>query len=84
MEAKALTSDRLDHLDGERFADMVSSPPFEILRKRLQAEMERQSRVCESAASIIDIHRAQGGVGALRAALNLPAQIITEIRNSKK
>jgi len=84
MDTRAVTADRLDHLDAERFADMVSSPPFDILRKRLQSEMERQSRVCESAATLIDIHRAQGGVAALRAALSLPATILNEIRSQKK
>lgn len=84
MEARAVTTDRLDHLDAERFADMVSSPTFDILRKRLQSEMDRQTRVCESAVTMVDIHRAQGGVAALRAALSLPATILNEIRSQKK
>ena len=78
-------SQRLDQLDRERFRDMVDSPPFRLLQARIEKELNRLRETTEShTRSIKEIRIAQGGVQALRCVLNLPNQIVNEMRNELK
>lgn len=84
MEAKVTSSERLDQLDAERFRDMLASPPFDILRKRITAELERARMDCERQTNIRDLRRAQGVTSGLRTVLALPEQILKEIESRKR
>jgi hypothetical protein len=83
MESKLNTSERLDHLDAERFRDMLASPSFLTLTARIEAELERKRELCERLDKI-GLYRAQGSVAALRTVLALPAQILKEIESHRK
>ena len=83
MDPKPLPSARLDSLDAERFRDMVASPPFALLRARLEAELERARGACEGHEERVALYRAQGRCAALRTALALPALILKEIEKPR-
>lgn len=84
MESKAIVTDRLDHLDAERFRDMIASPPFAILRNRIEQELARRIETCTTADVTKELRKAQGGAAALRTVLALPAQILKEIESQKR
>jgi hypothetical protein len=84
LQPTAAVSDRHDHLDAERFRDMVLSPPFQILRRRIEAELERQRTECERQEDESPLRQAQGAVAALRTVLALPTIILGEIERAKK
>jgi hypothetical protein len=80
MDGKVIVPDRLDALDTERFADMLASPPFNLLRARIYAELERARGDCETQNDPQALNRAQGRCGALRAVQALPEIMLKEMR----
>ena len=75
---------RFDQLDRERFRDMIESPPFQILQRRIESELNRLREITEAhARSIKEIRIAQGGVAALRVVLDLPRRVLDEMSNKK-
>lgn len=83
MDPRPVPSQRLDHLDAERFRDMLASPPFAIFRKRIELLLDRSRGDCEKHDDPRDIHRAQGSTAAIRSVLALPEQILREIEKRK-
>jgi len=84
MENKAVVTNRLDHLDAERFREMIASPAFVQLRDRIEKERARQMVVCVTSDVTKELRKAQGAVAALRVVLELPAQILKEIEAQRK
>jgi hypothetical protein len=79
VDTPAVKSDRTDHLDAERFRDMVASPPYQLIVRRLQGELERARAACERENSEREVARAQGACAALRTALHIPDIVLEEI-----
>jgi hypothetical protein len=77
---KIIETDRFDGIDRERFAEMLASAPFQIVVKRLAAELARASDECERAGDTTELFRAQGKAAALRMALKLPQAILEEMK----
>lgn len=84
MVRPVVKPDRLDELDAERFSDMVASPPFALLWKRVLAELRRSCDACSAASEPLEVYRAQGRVAAYKAVLDMPATILSEIRAKKR
>jgi len=84
MENKAVVTNRLDHLDAERFREMIASPPFAIFRERIEKERDRQIDGCATADITKELRKHQGAAAALRVVLALPAQILKEIEAQKR
>jgi hypothetical protein len=74
---------KLDDVDARQLAEMKASPAFALLRKRIEAELERTREQCEAADGAMDIHRAQGKIVALRTVLGLPDRLISEAKSTK-
>lgn len=83
MDAKLTTTHRLDHLDAQRFAEMLASPAWSRFEARVQSELDRLCGTCQGHDSGLSVRRAQGGVAALRAVLSLPQQMLSEMRSPK-
>jgi hypothetical protein len=79
----AITGNRLDSLDTERFETMIGSPAFALLRARMVAELERARNDCETQCELVQT-RAQGQAKAFRTALDLPAIMLREMKERKK
>lgn len=79
MTAKLLTVDRTDSVDRGEFQRMIESELFGSIQARIYAEMKRNQDACQSSDSGLKVRRAQGAVAALRAALELPAQMLAEM-----
>lgn len=62
----------------------MNSEPFNLFRSRVLDEIERARLACETKDIDRDVLRAQGRVAALRTALDLPAQILKEIRSKAR
>lgn len=84
MEGKIVVPDRLDGLDAERFAEMLSSPPFALFRGRIYQELERARADCETFTEPAQIHRAQGRCASLRTVVLLPEIMLREMRTRKQ
>jgi hypothetical protein len=84
LQTPLKVTDRLDHLDAERFRDMVLSPPFQTYRRRIEAELERARGECERCDDWNEVRLAQGRAAALHAVLGLPATILGEIERAEK
>jgi hypothetical protein len=83
VQPPVTTSRRLDAIDAERFEEMLASESFALLRARIAAELERARTDCESQPELRDIHRAQGAAKALRMTLDLPARMLTTMKDRK-
>jgi hypothetical protein len=83
LQGPVRVTDRLDHLDAERFRDMMASAPFQLLRTRIEMELGRALAICEGQDDIRLLRRAQGQAAALRCVLGLPIQILSEIERKK-
>jgi hypothetical protein len=81
---KIVTSERLDGIDRENFAEMISSPSFAILYKRYVDELVRTSKLCETLTDPPELYRAQGRVQALRMATTLPQKLLEEMQQPKR
>jgi hypothetical protein len=79
MDTRTVPTQRLDGLEAERFREMLASPPFALLTARLKAQLEREREACERSDDRTKLLRAQGAAAALRVALGLPGQLLTEI-----
>jgi hypothetical protein len=84
MDTKLTVAPRHDPRDAERFRDMLASPPFQLLRGRMYAELERARANCETKSDPVDVYRVQGTVSALRVVLALPDQILKEMEGQRK
>lgn len=83
MDAQVTEDRRSDALDREAFEDMVQSAAFGRLFQRIQGALNSMQSQCERADDILSVRRAQGQVAALRMVLNLPQQILSEMRGRK-
>lgn len=84
MDAKTTTPSRLDHLDAEEWERIIACPLFALYEARIQAELERQRGACERGDTELEVRRAQGAVGSLRAILSVPRQMLVEMRQKRK
>jgi len=78
------TSVSVSNLEAERFEAMLASPSFGLLRARIAGELERARTDCESQDGALEIHRAQGRVKALRTMLELPINMLKEMKGKKE
>lgn len=82
MQQPVARSPRLDAIDEERFADMVASESFALLKDRIAGELDRARTDCETQFGLT-LTRAQGRVNALRTVLEIPAIMLREIKARK-
>lgn len=83
MQTNIIRSERLDGIDRSRFAAMIESESFQLLRRRITAELERARKVCERSESGLDIRRAQGAAAAFQTVLELPERLLLEMSKTK-
>ncbi len=72
----------MDGLEIARFAAMLQSEAFLILRARIEAELDRARNDCENQCELV-LMRAQGQAKALRTVLALPGMMLAEMKASQ-
>jgi hypothetical protein len=75
---------RLDQLDGNKIRELLAAPAWGLIRDRVDDELQRARTECEGASEPAEIYRAQGRVKALRAVLQIPENLLREIRENGK
>lgn len=71
---------RLDHMDAEDMTRMLESRCFRAIWVRIEADLRRRVETCTSSDNELEIRRAQGAAAALRMVLDVPGQLLDEIK----
>lgn len=78
-DVEVTVDERFDSIDRGLFQEMLESPSFKILQRRVAREIERAMTDSSRGDELREVYRAQGAVRMGQTVLGLPAVILREM-----